>query len=169
MTDAGGMLGLTWLAVKDGDERAFALFKRHYSYHEYTDGRRRLGSGYRNKFLIVGPGGKLVLLAPNCDALFVWRKFISRDGQTGINCAVFRNESNRLSSMLILDAKKLAWAKWPTETRLYTYVNPRAVKSSNPGFCFKRAGWRICGKTSKGLLILEKYRDDVTAVTGEQP
>jgi hypothetical protein len=39
---------------------------------------------------------------------------------------------------------------------LYTYVNGRKVKSANPGYCFKRAGWRTCGKTAGGLIILEK-------------
>jgi hypothetical protein len=30
------------------------------------------------------------------------------------------------------------------------------IISRNPGYCFKRAGWRACGKTQKGLIILER-------------
>jgi hypothetical protein len=135
-----------WLGVKDGDRRALALYLRHYSARHYADGRPRS--------LFVGPGEKMVLLTPECDALFVWRKFISLDGQLGINCAVFRNEGPRLSSELIRSAMCLAWRRWPGE-RLYTYVNPRAVKSPNPGYCFKIAGWRKCGVTASGLVILE--------------
>ena len=39
---------------------------------------------------------------------------------------------------------------------LYT-INPREIKSTNPGCCFKKAGWQRAGVTSKNkLLILEK-------------
>lgn len=44
--------------------------------------------------------------------------------------------------------------KWPGE-RFYTYVNPKKVKSTNPGYCFMAAGWKKCGMTGKGLLIFE--------------
>jgi hypothetical protein len=143
-----------WLPAKDGDPRAFAIMRRHYSYQPYSDGRRQ-NLANRNRFLFVGPGEKMVLLTPDLRALFVWRKFIDKSGQQGINCAVFRNEGPHLSSELILDAEKLAWQRWPDE-RLYTYVNANKVKSTNPGYCFKMAGWRYCGKTTKRLHILEK-------------
>ena len=130
------------------------MFMRHYSYPVYQDGRRRYGN--RNRFMILGPGEKMVLLTPDCDALFAWRKFIDDSGQTGVNCAVFRNESPMLASTLILAAEELAWVKWPGE-RLYTYVNATAVASVNPGYCFKMAGWRRCGVTQANkLLIFEK-------------
>ena len=99
----------------------------------------------------------MVLMTVNCDALFVWRKFIDKSGQTGVNCAVFRNESEHRSSDLILEAERIAWEKWPGE-RLYTYVNAKRIQSTNPGYCFKCAGWRQCGVTSsKKLIILEKW------------
>ena len=44
-----------WLPVKDGDPRAAYLYQRHYSCHCYRDNRRAC-HGYRNRFLIVGPG-----------------------------------------------------------------------------------------------------------------
>lgn len=144
-----------WLPVKDGDERAAALYRRHYSCHQYADGRRDR-YGYRNRFLILGPGEKMVLMTVACDALFAWRKFIDASGQRGINCAVFRNESPHLSSAMILEAEQHAWARWEAQ-RLYTYVNATAIRSTNPGYCFQVAGWRECGKTkSRGLVILEK-------------
>jgi hypothetical protein len=96
------------------------------------------------------------LLTQKADALFVWRKFIDRSGQTGLNCAVFRNEGPLLSSKLILEAEGLAQARWG-DIRFYTYVNPRMVQSNNPGYCFLRAGWKRCGLTQvKKLIILEK-------------
>lgn len=146
------MFGQFWVPVKDGDRRAFALFLRHYSALPY------LRTGGRRNRLFVGPGEKMVLLSPFCDALFVWRKFIDKSGQRGVNCAVFRNEGPYVSSELILEAEEWANRRWPGE-RLYTYVNAKKVRSSNPGCCFKKAGWRLCGVTrSRGLLILEKAR-----------
>ena len=76
------------------------------------------------------------------------------DDQTGINCAVFRNESSMLSSDLVREADELAWQKWPGQ-RHYTYVAPNKVASAHPGYCFKKAGWRKCGTSKGGLVILE--------------
>jgi hypothetical protein len=140
-----------WLPIKDGDPRAYALFRKHYSALPYN--RRPRANG----MLFCGPGEKMVLLTQDCQALFVWRVFIDKSGQRGINCAIFRNESPALSSGLILEAEQLAWLRWPDQRRLYTYVNQRKIKSVNPGFCFKCAGWQYAGRTkSKKLHILEK-------------
>jgi hypothetical protein len=98
----------------------------------------------------------MVLLTPCARALFVWRKFYSMNNQQGVNCAVFRNEGAGLASDLIKSACQIAWGRWPDE-RLYTYVNPERVRSSNPGFCFLMAGWRRCGVTQKGLYIFEVF------------
>lgn len=152
------MFGENWYPILDGDPRGFDLMKRHYSFHPYTDGRRQDPS-YRNRYKFVGPGERIVLLTVDCSALFVWKKFIDASGQKGINCAVFRNESNILSSTLILEAEQLAWTRWPNEQRLYTYVSPKRIRSINPGCCFKKAGWRVCGKTKNGLVILEKCKN----------
>lgn len=145
-----------WNFVKDGDVRAYSMFKRHYSFEDYKDGRRR-DQNNRNRHLFVGPGKKIVLMTQQCDALIVWRKFIDKSGQQGVNCAIFRNESKYLSSELILEAEKIAWEIFPGE-RLYTYVNPRKIRSSNPGYCFLKAGWRKLDEKTKSrkLIILEK-------------
>lgn len=138
-----------WLIVPDGDERARALYRRHYSARRYADGRRPP--------LFVGPGEKLVLLSRDGRALFIWRRFRDRSGQVGVNCAAFRNEGPALSSELIRQACLLAARRWPGE-RFYTYVDPRRVRSTNPGFCFLAAGWHKCGYTAGGLVILELGR-----------
>lgn len=139
----------TWVEVKDGDDTVRSIFDRHYSRQRYKDGRSPL--------LFAGPGQKMVLMTPDARAIFVWRKFRSGDGQQGVSCAVFRNEGGGRSSALILDAMRLAWARWPGE-RLYTYVAPKKIKSSNPGYCFLAAGWRRCGITKHNrLVILEAF------------
>lgn len=148
-----------WRGVPDGDPRAFDLFSRHYSYQDYADGRRQL-HGYRNRFLIMGPGEKLVLLGSDERALFGWRRFRDASGQTGINCSVFRNESGREGVELLLEAELVALRRWPDVARLYTYVDANMVRGNPPGAVFVRAGWRVVGRTKdRGLLILAK---DVT-------
>lgn len=147
--------GFNWLPIKDGDPRGFALYRRHYTYSSYKDGRR-LNTAYRNRHLFCGPGEKTILLTADCQALFVWRNFIDKSGQDGVNCACFRNEGDILSSLLILEAEDIARARWGN-VRFYTYVNQHRVKSQNPGYCFLMAGWQRCGKTKvKELIILEK-------------
>ncbi len=136
-----------WWVTKDGDLDCLELYERHYSAYRYADGRKRQ--------LFVGPGDKLVLRTEHADACFVWRRFIDDSGQVGVNCAVFRNESEHLSSALIRQADAIADATW-ADRRHYTYVRREAVASSNPGYCFLRAGWRRCGVTGSGLLILER-------------
>ena len=136
-----------WWLSKDGDRDCLDMYERHYSANQYADGRERK--------LFVGPGDKVVLRTFNGSAMFVWRQFIDDSGQDGINCAVFRNESTRRSSDLIRQADWIADVLWP-HRRHYTYVNPKKIASTNPGFCFLMAGWRRCGRTKGGLMILER-------------
>ena len=140
-----------WWLTRDGDKTCLALYERHYSAYRYRDGRKRV--------LFCGPGEKVVLRTANGDALWVWRKFKDDSGQTGINCAVFRNESRHKSSELIRQADAIADCLWPHQ-RHYTYVDTRKVKSRNHGWCFICAGWRKCGFTTTGKLILERPPND---------
>lgn len=137
-----------WWLTKDGDRDCLDLYERHYSAHQYKDGRERK--------LFAGPGEKIVLRTKAGDAMFVWRRFIDGSGECGINCAVFRNEGPHRSSDLIRQADAVADAIWPC-CRHYTYVNPQAVASANPGYCFIAAGWRrLKRRTGSGLMILER-------------
>ncbi len=143
-----------WWVTKDGDVDCLALYEKHYSAYRYRDGRVRK--------LFCGPGEKLVLRTEDGRAFFVWRRFYdacidTRTGlqQAGVNCAAFRNEGPHRSSDLIRHADAVADCVWPS-LRHYTYVNPKGIRSTNPGFCFIRAGWRRCGLTKGGLLVLER-------------
>jgi hypothetical protein len=156
MSSASGNRGrivvepLWWLS-KDGDLDCLELYERHYSAYRYADKRQRK--------LFVGPGEKVVLRTATGNACFVWRKFKDDSGQQGINCAVFRNESAHQSSGLIRQADAIADCLWPN-SRHYTYVDPEKVASKNPGFCFIAAGWKRCGRTKGGLMILELARTE---------
>jgi hypothetical protein len=136
-----------WTESKDGDPVGFALYRRHYSSKKNKKPKQRQ---------FVGPGERIVLLGRDCSALFVWvKKQFRADGQQGVNCSVFRNESSNRSSSMIREAMIAAWEKWPGE-RLFTFVDAPEIKSTNPGYCFQMAGWIRCGFTKKrGLFILE--------------
>lgn len=137
-----------WVVERDGDAAGLALYRRHYSARRYRDGRKPR--------LFVGPGEKMVLVSLDRAALFVWVKARRMRPESGINCSVFRNEGSQRSSDLIREACELAWNRWPGE-RLYTYVNSRKIRSTNPGFCFLAAGWHRAGETRGGLVILETF------------
>lgn len=136
-----------WCLTRDGDVYGYDISRRHYSTRRYRTQRQRL---------FVGPGKKLVLLSKDGTALFVWRRFKDDTipAQSGHNCAIFRNEGTILSSLLIREAVNIVFSTWGRE-RCYTLVNPKRVRSSNPGCCFKKAGWKRCGVSKTGKIILE--------------
>lgn len=120
------------------DGEMAALADRHYS--RRTPGARQF----------MYSGRKLVLRNTEGTVLFgwIWGDDDKRmDGQTGYNNAIFRNESERRSSDIILEAEAAAFDKWGPN-RLYTYIDPaktavikrRGVRVV--GFCFRKAGWK---------------------------
>ena len=153
MAEQPYLFGPLWIPIKDGDPSAMSIFKRHYTARK----ARKIEQ-------FIGPGGKMALITPDAKALFAWREFISDAGETGINCAVFRNEGTELarSSDLIRAAIVEARTRWPFQ-RLHTYVDPREVRHKrDPGRCFRKAGFTLCrnedGKprtTKDGKLIFE--------------
>jgi len=137
---------MTFLIVPDSDVRACRLADRHYS-------RKTIGSNR-----MAGPGEHLILITPDADAVIGFRLTRFRlDNQKGVECFIFRNEGKTLSSFLLERACPYVFAKW-NHTRLFTYINPSKIKSSNPGCCFKKAGWKLAGTNKFGnLLVFEKY------------
>ncbi len=138
-----------WIEIKDGDDHARSVFDRHYSRNPAMIRQPAVGAAK----LMMGPGEKLMLTTPCRRAIFAWRNFKDDSGQEGVNCAIFRNEGAGLSSWLILEAERLAIARWG-KVRFYTYVDPRKVASPNPGYCFKCAGWRLVGITKKRKFLI---------------
>jgi hypothetical protein len=127
------------------DAEMAMLADRHYS-------RRTVGS---RQFLYSGR--KLVLRNAEGTVLFGWMypdEDKRMDGQRGYNCAIFRNESRRRASEIILEAERAAIDKWGPN-RMYTYIDPaktavimvRGRKDREPsrrmvGFCYLKAGWK---------------------------
>ena len=129
------------------DPEMAALADRHYS--RQTVGARQF----------CNSGRKLILRNAEATVLFVWMfpyPEYRMDKQTGYNCTLFRNESSRRSSEIILEAERFAVEKWGPG-RAYTYVDPSKIHSSNPGWCFQAADWKVCGTSTKGKRLLEKF------------
>ena len=100
----------------------------------------------------------MLLMTADSQAMFSWiHSTIERmDKQYGINCSVFRNEGPYLSSRLILMAEEFAKTRWPQESRCFTYIDADKIQSPNPGYCFKMAGWKTCGISKGGKILLDK-------------
>ena len=131
--------------VSPGDTGVRALAMRHYSV-------KRGGNSWWS------PAKTMCLTNIDRTILFVWQRPLPeyrKDGQVGYNCSLFRNEDGRLSSEIILEAEMIVIEAWGPE-RLYTYVDSDKVKSANPGYCYKRAGWKQIGKSKSGKILLEK-------------
>lgn len=72
---------------------------------------------------------------------------------------LFRNLGSALSSGLIRGALKMTYLEWRLrygelpEERLRTEIDVARVRSSNPGFCYKVAGW-VVDRSVRGKLYL---------------
>ncbi len=137
--------GIGLFPVSRADPLAVALAERHYTRshsHQQVGGRCAL----------------LVLRDFVGTILIVWehpRPEFRRDHVAGINCAIFRNESPALSSTVLLAGERFALARWPGEP-FFTYVDPTRVRSCNPGYCFKMAGYHYMRTSSRGYHLLVK-------------
>ena len=139
-----------WRVVKKFIPRCWVLADRHYS-------RRTIGSPQ-----FMPPGQTIVLLSQDRDAVFGWWRPDPSSGIRAMNnldgwtCTIFHSESGVKASDMILDAEcaidELGFDCGPDG--LLTYVWNEKVKSRNPGYCFKCAGWRIAGKSADGKKTL---------------
>jgi len=128
---------MTWEVVTKFDRRACDLADRHYS-------RRKIGAPQ-----FMPPGETLILYCSG--AVFGWWRPHPRSGLRAMNgldgwtCTIFRNESDCLSSDLILEAEEALKRTGRNcgPHGLLTYVYDRKIRSTNPGFCFKKAGWSL--------------------------
>lgn len=127
---------LLWEIGHKAHPIACDLADRHYS-------RRKVGAPQ-----MMPPGQTLVLVRPG--GVFGWWRphpdsgLRALNGLDGWTCTIFRNESKDLSSGLILQAEQLLKDRFSCGIDgLLTYVYDSKVRSGNPGFCFKAAGWVI--------------------------
>ncbi|MEX2462042.1 MAG: hypothetical protein WD469_12250 [Paenibacillaceae bacterium] len=135
-----------WMVTHKGDHSCRLLADRHYS-------RQHIGHP-----MFTRPGKNLVLRTSSGDAVWVTWSGIRDDGLKAYECTIFRNESGYRSSKLIHHAVAATlgeWGEFPIGG-LITYVDANKIKSTNPGFCFKKAGWKHIGESKKrGLILLQ--------------
>lgn len=140
---------MIWERVTKFDRRAVALADRHYS-------RRKIGA------LQFMPPGETIVLFHSGGAVFGWWRphpasgLSSMNGLDGWTCTIFRNESETRSSDLILAAETALKAHTSDcgPDGMLTYVFDRKIKSTNPGYCFKSAGWYNRGRSKDGRKTL---------------
>lgn len=139
---------MRWFASYRADELALPIADRHYN-------RQHVGSPQ-----FVPPGRCLVLLTERPDALWVtsWplAQYTHHDWPGAWVCSCFRNEGQYLSSDLIREAVAATRSKWkPPLEGMITFVDSSKVRRKrDPGRCFIRAGFKICGITKGGLIAL---------------
>lgn len=139
-----------WQRVTKFDPRTAALADRHYS-------RRKVGSEQ-----FMPPGQTVILLSDDERAVFGWWRpdpasgIKAMNGLDGWTCTIFRNEGQRRSSDMILAAEiaLVATGCGCGPSGFITYVWDSRVRSVNPGFCFKQAGWRRTGRSADGRKTL---------------
>jgi hypothetical protein len=142
-----------WQLSNRANRYAAAIADRHYN-------RQKVGARQ-----FVPPGRCIVLLTPAHDALWVssypYAEYVKHQWAGAWICSCFRNESAHLSSTLILQAVAVTREIWgtPPQLGMITFVDPAKIRSSNPGYCYKKAGWRHVGSTKSGLVALQLLPD----------
>lgn len=145
---------MRWMKSWRADPKARELADRHYN-------RQKIGAKQ-----FVPPGRCLVLTTSEKDALWVtswpFAEYVKHQWAGAWINSLFRNESSHLSSELISEAVAATCAVWdPPELGLITFVNASKIRSSNPGYCYLKAGFRRVGKTVGGLVALQMLPEEM--------
>lgn len=139
---------MEWWESRRFDPFALALADRHYN-------RQKPGTPQ-----FVPPGRCLVLLTALHDALWVtsWPAHSQHAWAGAWVNTLFRNEGTALSSGLILQAVAVTrwyWGEVP-ERGMVTFIDAAKIRSTNPGYCYQKAGFRRVGLTKKaGLVVMQ--------------
>lgn len=141
---------MSWERVNKFDPRTARLADRHYS-------RRKIGAPQ-----FMPPGQTIILLSTDELAVFGWWRpapasgVKSMNGLDGWTCTIFRNEGPTRSSLLILRAEE-ALVRYAVDCGpdgMLSYVWDAKIRSVNPGYCFKQAGWRRVGRSADNRKTL---------------
>jgi hypothetical protein len=147
-----------WHVSYRADPRANAVAKRHYTVQSPESGQ------------FVPPGRCLVLRTDDYSALWVtsWplADFVKHAWAGAWVCSLFRNESGGryLSSDLIREAVAVTRWRWPEVPAIgmVTFVDTsKTRRKRDPGRCYRRAGWSVCGATRGGLVALQLLPDEM--------
>lgn len=132
---------MLWRVTNRANRAAAQMADDHYS--RQTPGSRQF----------VRPGRCLVLIAGTKprSALWVtsWQLHADHAWPGAWECTIFRNLGAGLSSDLITEAVSATRAVFgePPPGGMITFTRPEMIKSPNPGYCFKCAGFVMVGFT----------------------
>ncbi len=141
---------MIWQRSNRFDPRAVAVADRHYS-------RQKPGTSQFMK-----TGSCAVFFAETASGRAVWgtswQEHVKHQWEGAWECAIFRNEGAAKASLLIRQAVAATRAHYgePPALGMITFVNVQLVRpKDNPGHSFIIAGFRPCGWTEGGLLVLQ--------------
>lgn len=146
---------MNWRLSHRGDPRAAQIADRHYN-------RQKIGSPQ-----FVPPGRCLVLITEKADAFWVtsypFAEYVKHEWAGAWVCSAFRNESDILSSELIMEAVAISKWKWePPDFGMITFVDTTKVRKKRDwGRCYRKAGFKEVGKTKGGLIALQLLPEDM--------
>lgn len=137
-----------WQPSHRADPRGVRIADRHYN-------RQKVGSP---QFV---PPGRCVVLRHEDDALWVtswpFAEYVRHAWAGAWVNSLFRNESDRLASELIVEAVAHTRSVWePPELGIVTFVDESKVRRSRePGRVYRIAGWTRVGRTKGGLVAYQ--------------
>lgn len=147
---------MRWCLAHRASKRALPLADRHYT-------RQSPGSPQ-----FVPPGACVVLFVEGAYWVTSWplAEYVKHDWPGAWICSAFRNERPDLylSSELIREAVAATLWHWPQppELGMVTFVDPEKTRRKrDPGRCFRKAGFRPCGKTKGGPPALQLLPADM--------
>jgi len=133
----------------------------------FTEGLTRVGKGYLKSCILADshysrqtpganqfmpPGRTIVLRNSEGTAVFGWLWQDKRDdGQRGFNCSIFRNESIRQSSSIILEAEQFALDEWNSGGGAKPDYSPTSIPEPS------------APERSAGASIAHGHQDDASA------
>lgn len=147
---------MLWHLSNRADPRALPLADRHYN-------RQKVGSPQ-----FVPPAGCLVLLTAAADAVWVTStpkaEFVRHEWPGAWVNSLFRNEGPELASELIRAAVAASLADLGPAPPLgmVTFVDASKVRHKrDPGRCYRKAGFKLVGRTKGGLLVWQLLPDEM--------
>jgi hypothetical protein len=157
---------MIWQLSHRADVEVLPLVDRHYS-------RQKPGSPQ------FAPPGRCIVLKAKEDGIVkaVWgsswpfAQYVKHAWAGAWQCFIFRNEGPWLSSGLITQAVAATravamssgsweWGRIP-DLGMVTFVDADKTRPKpNPGWCYRKAGWKILKATTKGGLVVAQLLPD---------
>lgn len=159
---------MRWVVSHRADKEVVPLADRHYN-------RQKIGASH-----FAPPGRALVFKTAELDAFWItsypYAQYVRHAWAGAWVCSAFRNESQHLSSELILEAVAATRFEYgdPPDLGMITFVDPTKVRRKRDfGRCYLKAGFKNVGATKSGLVALQLLPVDMppmkAAINAELP